>query len=160
MSAIGRHLAGSPPQPMIEPGRYMVGGAGILRSQVLLIAQRGDRDKRRLVYLDAGRYNGLAETQGESIQHPISTPHDGGTTAQIILAGPTCDSTDIIYDRANYALPVDPAIGDVIEFLTAGADTASSVVPTRACVTCASTELTLRHGRWRIAPEFQIPIRP
>ena len=103
----------------------MVGDAGILRSQVLLIAHHGDHDTRRWVYLDAGRYNGLAETQGERIHYPIRTPRDGGASEPVILAGPTCDSTDIIYDRATYALPLDPAIGDVITFLSAGAYTAS-----------------------------------
>jgi ornithine decarboxylase len=124
-SAVGRRFGGSPPQLMIEPGRYMVGDAGILRSQVLLIARHGNHDSRRWVYLDAGRYNGLAETQGERIHYPIRTPRDGGSDEPVVLAGPTCDSTDIIYDRANYALPLDLAIGDVIDFLSAGAYTAS-----------------------------------
>ena len=39
--AVSRHFGGSAPQLMIEPGRYMVGEAGILRAQVLLIAQHG-----------------------------------------------------------------------------------------------------------------------
>ena len=124
-SAVDRHFGGSPPQLMIEPGRCMVGDAGILRAQVLLIARHGNHDPRRWVYLDAGRYNGLAETQNESIRYPIRTPRDGGAGEPVILAGPTCDSTDIIYDRAHYELPLDLAIGDVIDFLTAGAYTAS-----------------------------------
>ena len=124
-SAVSRHFGGSPPQLMIEPGRCMVGDAGILRSQVLLIAHHGDHDTRRWVYLDAGRYNGLAETQGERIHYPIRTPRDGGASEPVILAGPTCDSTDTIYDHATYALPLDLAIGDVITFLSAGAYTAS-----------------------------------
>jgi ornithine decarboxylase len=36
-----------------------------------------------------------------------------------------CDSTDIIYDRAHYQLPLDLAIGDHVDFLSAGAYTAS-----------------------------------
>jgi ornithine decarboxylase len=124
-SAVSQHFGGSTPRLMIEPGRYMVGDAGMLRSQVLLIARHGNHDPRRWVYLDAGRYNGLAETQGESIRYPIRTPHDGGASEPVVLAGPTCDSTDIIYDRANYALPLDLAIGDTIDFLSAGAYTAS-----------------------------------
>ncbi|MGA3402385.1 MAG: type III PLP-dependent enzyme [Acetobacteraceae bacterium] len=124
-AAVARHFAGSPPLLMVEPGRYLVGDAGILRSTVLLIARHGNHDPRRWVYLDAGRYNGLAETQGESIHYRIRTPRDGGAAEPVVLAGPTCDSTDIIYDRANYALPVDLAIGDVIDFLAAGAYTAS-----------------------------------
>jgi ornithine decarboxylase len=124
-SAISRHFGGSQPQLMIEPGRYMVGDAGILRSRVLLIARHGNHDRRRWVYLDAGRYNGLAETQGESIRYPIRTPYDSGASEPVVLAGPTCDSTDIIYDRANYALPLDLAIGETVDFLSAGAYTAS-----------------------------------
>ncbi len=123
--AVRRHFGGSPPQLMIEPGRYMVGDAGILRSQILLIARHGHHDNRRWVYLDAGRYNGLAETQGERIHYTIRTPHNNGASEPVVLAGPTCDSTDIIYDRANYALPLDLTIGDTVDFLSAGAYTAS-----------------------------------
>ncbi len=124
VGATNRHFGGSTPQLMIEPGRYMAADAGILRSEVLLIAQHGN-DRRRWVYLDAGRYNGLAETQGELIHYAIRTPHDGGPSEPVVLAGPTCDSTDIIYDRARYALPTALAIGDRIDFLSAGAYTAS-----------------------------------
>jgi ornithine decarboxylase len=78
-NAIARHFGDSTPQLMIEPGRYMVADAGILRSQVLLIARRGNHDRRRWVYLDAGCYNGLPETQGErfviqSGPHTIPSP--------------------------------------------------------------------------------------
>ena len=125
MSAISEHFGATPPQIMIEPGRYLVADAGLLRAEVLLIARHGNHDRRRWVYLDAGRYNGLAETQGEAIRYPIRTPHDAGASEPVVLAGPTCDSTDIIYDRANYALPLDLAIGDTIDFLSAGAYTAS-----------------------------------
>ncbi len=124
-AAVTQHFGASPPQLMIEPGRYLVGDAGLLHSQVLLIARHSARDARRWVYLDAGRYNGLAETQGERIRYPIRTSHDGTDCGPVILAGPSCDSTDIIYDRAGYALPLDLAIGDTVDFLTAGAYTAS-----------------------------------
>lgn len=125
MSAVSEHFGGAPPRLMIEPGRYLVADAGLLRSQVLLIARHGNHDRRRWVYLDTGRYNGLAETQGEAIRYPIRTPHDAGASEPVVLAGPTCDSTDIIYDHANYTLPLDLAIGDTVDFLSAGAYTAS-----------------------------------
>jgi ornithine decarboxylase len=113
------------PELMIEPGRYLVGDAGLLHSQVVLIARRGGRDDRRWVYLDAGRYNGLPETQHEAIQYRIRTSRADGLTEPAVLAGPTCDSTDIIYEHAQYPLPVDLAIGDTVDFLGAGAYTAS-----------------------------------
>lgn len=121
-TAVRGEFGSMPPRLMIEPGRYMVGDAGVLRSQVLLISRHRNH---RWVYLDAGRYNGLAETQGERIQYSIRTPYDGASTEIAVLAGPTCDSTDIIYDRASYALPLALAIGDPVDFLSAGAYTAS-----------------------------------
>ena len=124
-SAIARHFRGTRPMLMIEPGRYMVADAGILRAQVLLIAPHNGRDHRRWVYLDAGRYNGLAETQNEAIHYRLRTPRDGGPVEPVVLAGPTCDSTDVIYERSQVTLPCDLEIGDTVDFLSAGAYTAS-----------------------------------
>lgn len=121
LSSVSAQFGSAAPRIMVEPGRYLVGDAGVLRSQVLLIARHG----RRWVYLDAGRYNGLAETQGEAIHYALRTQHDLGASDPVVLAGPTCDSTDIIYDRAHYELPLDLAIGDTVDFLSAGAYTAS-----------------------------------
>jgi ornithine decarboxylase len=42
-----------------------------------------------------------------------------------VLAGPTCDSTDILYEKAHYELPLSLGIGDPVDFLSAGAYTAS-----------------------------------
>jgi ornithine decarboxylase len=123
--ALSTHFGHSPPCLVVEPGRYLVGDAGVLRSTVLLIARKSQHARRRWVYLDAGRYNGLPETLGERIHYRLRTPHEGAETGSVILAGPTCDSTDIIYERADYRLPLDLAIGDSVDFLSAGAYTAS-----------------------------------
>jgi ornithine decarboxylase len=112
------------PQIIVEPGRYIVGDAGVLRSHVLLVAQ-SRQAKARWVYLDVGRYNGLAEVQGERIQNRIRTAHDGQPCGPVILAGPTCDSTDIIYEQAGYELPIELNTGDFVDFVSAGAYTAS-----------------------------------
>ena len=124
-SALTQHFGGSRPQVLLEPGRYMVGDAGVLRSEVVSVAERPHRGGRRWVYLDAGRYNGLPETQGEMIQYRIRTPHDGDPCGTVVLAGPTCDSTDIMYERAGYQLPLSLAAGDHLDFLSAGAYTSS-----------------------------------
>jgi len=124
-AALRDHFGGSRPRIMIEPGRYLVGDAGVLRAQVLLIARKSRHASKRWVYLDAGRYNGLPETLGERIQYRLRTPRDGGACGPVILAGPTCDSTDVLYERSAYELPLDLAIGDPIDFLSSGAYTAS-----------------------------------
>jgi ornithine decarboxylase len=124
-TALRKHFAGARPQIIVEPGRYLVGDAGVLRSEVLLIARKSKRAEKRWVYIDAGRYNGLAETQGERIRYRIRTPHDGTRCGPVVLAGPTCHSADIIYEHAGYELPLALQIGDAVDFLSAGAYTAS-----------------------------------
>jgi ornithine decarboxylase len=75
----------------------------------------------RWVYLDIGRFGGLAETEGEAIKYRIVTSHDGGATGPVAIAGPTCDGADILYERSNYRLPLALASGDRVELLSAGA---------------------------------------
>lgn len=123
--ALAKYFGGAVPRLLVEPGRYLVGDAGMLRSEVLLVARKSRHARRRWVYLDAGRYNGLAETAGERIHYRLRTSHEGSPCESVVLAGPTCDSTDVIYDRADYRLPLDLAIGDPVDFLSAGAYTAS-----------------------------------
>jgi len=124
-AALVREFGAARPRLLLEPGRYLVGDAGRLRASVLLIAERPYHGGQRWVYLDAGRYNGLPETLGERIVYRLRTPHDGGPEASVVLAGPTCDSSDILYERSGYALPLALGIGDPVDFLAAGAYTAS-----------------------------------
>lgn len=124
-TALRAEFGGSRPRILIEPGRYLVGDAGILRSEVLLISRKSSHLGERWVYLDAGLYNGLGETLDERIHYRIRTPRDGTAVGPVILAGPTCDSTDILYRRHPYELPLDLAIGDTVDFLSTGAYTAS-----------------------------------
>jgi ornithine decarboxylase len=48
-----------------------------------------------------------------------------GPTEPVILAGPTCDSLDVLYRQHRYQLPIDLRPGDRVHFLSAGAYTAS-----------------------------------
>jgi ornithine decarboxylase len=79
----------------------------------------------RWVYLDIGKFHGLAETIDESIRYPIRTTHDRDVTAPCIIAGPTCDSVDVLYEKTPYPLPVSLAIGDKVLIEAAGAYTAT-----------------------------------
>ncbi|MGE0724128.1 MAG: type III PLP-dependent enzyme [Alphaproteobacteria bacterium] len=123
--AMDKHFGNRMPQLIIEPGRGMAGDAGVIQAEVVLISEKGYGEKRRWVYLDIGKFSGLAETMDESIQYRIKTPHDGTPTAPVILAGPTCDSADILYDKANYKLPTALRIGDKVEIHATGAYTTS-----------------------------------
>jgi ornithine decarboxylase len=125
MAAITRHFGNHLPEVIVEPGRSLVGDAGIIQSEVVLISEKGSADGRRWVYLDVGKFNGLAETMDESIKYRITTPGRAGVSAPVVLAGPTCDSADILYERTEYRLPLGLEVGDKVEILSTGAYTAS-----------------------------------
>src|SRR6202012_4546042 len=97
---------GSPiPETIIEPGRGMVGNAGLIEAEVVLVSKKSEEDDVRWVYLDIGKFGGLAETMDESIRYPIRTLRDGDAMAPCVLAGPTCDSADVMYEKVPYMLP-------------------------------------------------------
>ena len=124
-NALELHLADLPVQVLCEPGRYIAGDAGVLRAEVVLVARKAYGDDHRWVYLDIGRFGGLAETEGEAIRYQLLTSVDGGPVGPVILAGPTCDSVDVLYERTRYELPLTLAEGDTVDILAAGAYTAS-----------------------------------
>lgn len=121
--SLSRHFGNRIPETIIEPGRGMVGNAGFLRTEVVLISQKSAEDKTRWVYLDVGKFNGLAETMDEAIRYPIVSARDGGEAAPCVLAGPTCDSADVMYEKTPYPLPLSLTIGDELFILGTGAYT-------------------------------------
>ncbi|WP_445680457.1 type III PLP-dependent enzyme [Radicibacter daui] len=125
-ASLKRHFGNHMPDTIIEPGRGMVGDAGIIESEVVLVARKSyDADERPWVYLDVGKFGGLAETMDESIRYQISTPHDGGEDQPVIIAGPTCDSADVLYEKNVYRLPTALKAGDRVRILSTGAYTTS-----------------------------------
>ena len=122
--SILKHFGNRVPDVIVEPGRQMVGNAGIIQTEVVLIAKKSANDPRRWVFLDIGKFGGLAETEGEAIQYPIKSPRRG-RAERVVLAGPTCDSADVLYERANYRLPVDLSIGDRLQIRSTGAYTST-----------------------------------
>jgi ornithine decarboxylase len=124
MSALTRHFGGDLPEIIVEPGRSIVGDAGIIQSEVVLISKKSYDDEKRWIYLDVGKFTGLAETMDESIKYRIKAP-GGGAVGPTVIAGPTCDSADILYEKTEYQLPLDLKIGDKVEILSTGAYTSS-----------------------------------
>jgi ornithine decarboxylase len=123
--SLRKHFGNAIPETIVEPGRGLVGNAGVIEAEVVLIAKRSPEDEVRWVYLDIGKFHGLAETIDESIRYPIRTGKDRDEMAPCIVAGPTCDSMDVLYQKTPYPLPVSLAIGDKVLLEAAGAYTAS-----------------------------------
>jgi ornithine decarboxylase len=124
MNAVTKHFGNDLPRMIVEPGRYMVGDAGVLEAEVVLISTKSYGEDRRWVYLDIGRFGGLAEVEGEGIRYRIRPVRKmGEEEGPVVLAGPTCDSADILYDKANYHMPRDLKIGDRVRIFSTGAYT-------------------------------------
>jgi ornithine decarboxylase len=123
--ALRRHFGNRIPETIIEPGRGMVGNAGVIEAEVVLVSKKSEHDQTRWVYLDIGKFGGLAETMDESIRYAIRTPRDGDEVGPCVLAGPTCDSADVMYEKRPYDLPISIEIGDKVLIEGTGAYTAT-----------------------------------
>ena len=111
---------------MAEPGRGLVGNTGCIVAEVLLVSKKHDEDPVRWVYLNIGRFHGLAETEKEAIKYQITRINDldqESEGSECILAGPTCDSADILYEDHKMIFPNDLKWGDKVIIHNCGAYT-------------------------------------
>lgn len=124
-AAVRKFFGNRIPDTIIEPGRGMVGDCGVIRSEVVLVSRKSANDPLRWVFLDIGKFGGLAETMDEAIRYSIVTERDGDAASPCVIAGPTCDSADVLYEKTPYALPDDLAAGDAVFIEGAGAYTST-----------------------------------
>ncbi|SHH16699.1 type III PLP-dependent enzyme [Thermosipho atlanticus] len=103
---------------IVEPGRSMVGNAGVMIASVILRSKKGEEN---WIYTDVGVFHGLTETI-QNIRYEISVVgKEFVESKQFVLAGPTCDSVDVMYYDAK--LPKNTTIGDLVVFYNTGAYT-------------------------------------
>jgi len=103
---------------IVEPGRSMVGNAGVMITKVILRSKKGDEN---WVYVDAGVFHGLTETI-QNIRYRVTV--DGKEDEELekfVLAGPTCDSMDVMYYDID--LPKSTTLGDIVYLHATGAYT-------------------------------------
>ena len=122
-ASLRRHFGNRLPETIIEPGRGMVGDAGVVKAEVVLVSKKSEADENRWVYLDIGKFGGLAETMDEAIRYPIVTHRDHDRMSPCVVAGPTCDSADVLYEKTPYPLPISLTIGDEVLIEGTGAYT-------------------------------------
>lgn len=101
---------------IMEPGRSVSADAGIIQTEIVLISQKyvDNEFQARWIFLDCGKFNGLIESMDEAIKYKFLTKKDSHEMGPVIIAGPTCDSCDIIAERYGIQLPIDLEIGDKI----------------------------------------------
>ena len=97
-----------------EPGRFLVGSAGVLETTIVGITSRTEC---RWVFLNSGIFAGMLESI-DGVKYPIAST-GAGAVEEVMLCGPSCDSIDKLY-KTNLPSPKD---GDVIYFYGTGAYT-------------------------------------
>lgn len=123
-SYLKNNFDGDLPEIIIEPGRSMAGDCGVIVTEIVNIAKKSTHDLYHWVFFDIGKFGGLIETLDEAIKYPIYFEKHG-PTLDIIIAGPTCDSMDILYEKHTYDMPAGTKIGERAFILTTGAYTQS-----------------------------------
>jgi ornithine decarboxylase len=103
-------------QVVAEPGRYLVSDAGYFVCRVMGTTTRAGK---RWMHWDAGLFGGVIETT-EGLKYKIRTDRSG-PDAPWHVAGPTCDSVDVVL--RDEPLPSDLQEGDFIYIRNAGAYT-------------------------------------
>ena len=116
---------GDVPHVMAEPGRGLVAEAGMIAAEVLLVSRKSENDLHRWVYLDIGKFSGLAETMDEAIRYQFTTDRDHEAMGPCILAGPSCDSADVLYEKRPVELPLGLKSGDRFLIRNCGAYTST-----------------------------------
>ena len=105
-------------QVMVEPGRFILDGSGILVASTI---GRGQRDNKHWLHIDAGIYSGLVETQLGAIDYEVAFDVDSERAfREYAITGPTCDGDDTPFP--SYMAP-DLDIGERIYILNANAYT-------------------------------------
>jgi len=112
------------PEIILEPGRSLVAEAGVIVTEVVLVSKKGNNDMYRWVFTDVGKFSGMIETLGEAIRYPLYCEKEG-EEEKVIIAGPTCDSMDILYETYKYRLPLALEASDRLYWFATGAYTTS-----------------------------------
>jgi ornithine decarboxylase len=115
-------LSGLPQRVRViaEPGRYIVGPAAI---GVASVMGRAQREGHWWYYLDDGLYGCYSGQLYDHARYPVEPLRAGGELLPAVLAGPTCDSIDVIAE--NLMLPA-LKVGDLIIGRAMGAYTRAS----------------------------------
>jgi ornithine decarboxylase len=101
---------------MIEPGRSVVGDAGVFVSRVIGKALRGHEN---WIQIDVGVFNGLVESIG-GINYTYIVEDGGGKKKEFTIAGPSCDGLDVMGSEVRIQ---EPEVGSLVLIPSAGAYT-------------------------------------
>lgn len=102
---------------IFEPGRLIVGNAGILLTRVIYVKEGADKT---FVIVDAGMNDLIRPTLYEAYHEvwPVNEPAPDARRGRVDLVGPVCETGDYLALGREMAIP---APGDLLAVMTAGA---------------------------------------
>jgi len=127
----------------LEPGRFLVGSAGILLTTVLYRKQAGGK---HFVVVDAGMTDLVRPSRYNAHHEMVVTQDRGRALRHVDVVGPICESGDFL--ALDRPLPLVEA-GDVIAILGAGAY--GFVMSSTYNARPRPPELMVDGARWAIA---------
>jgi diaminopimelate decarboxylase len=128
---------------VVEPGRYLVGPAGVLLAEVLYRKHSGGKD---FVVLDAGMTDLIRPSLYQAYHEVVELEAAGRDTEQVDVVGPVCETGDFLaLDRIQPAL----AQGERVAVLGAGAY--SFVMTSNYNARPRPPEVIVDRGRWWVA---------
>ncbi len=80
---------------MIEFGRFLMADPGVIQSEVILVSHKYCEDVRGSVYLDIGKFGGLAEMMDECMKYCIHTLREGPTGEVPLATARTCSMQNL-----------------------------------------------------------------
>ncbi len=115
LPALGREVAarlaaaGRPLQLVVEPGRFLVGDAGVLLTRVLYVKRSGGKT---FVVADAGMTELIRPSHygGEHAISPVREPDPEAAVEQVDVVGPVCEQGDFLARGRRLALPSPGAL--------------------------------------------------
>jgi diaminopimelate decarboxylase len=116
-AAIAKALARFPGEILLEPGRVLVGNAGVLATRVLHVKRSG---RKVFVVVDAAM-NDLVRPSYYGAHHeiePAGAPRPGAREIVCDVVGPICESSDFLAKKRRMPEPVP---GDLLVVRSAGA---------------------------------------
>ncbi len=126
-----------------EPGRYIAAAAGTC---VASVVGRAQREGRWWYYLDDGVYGSFSGQLYDHALYPVDSLDRQGPRHPCVLAGPTCDSIDVI--REDIPLP-DLQVGDLLAGRMMGAYTQATATDFNFIPRARMVAVNERGGRHR-----------
>lgn len=114
-AGLGQKLRGSPYSIVIEPGRAIVGNAGLLLTRVLYVKQNG---AKHFIVVDSGMNDLVRPALYGSYHEAAPLRQRSARTITADIVGPICETGDFLAQKREMS---EPAPGDLLAILTAGA---------------------------------------